>query len=274
MNLHISQTLSLANQIRQSLLNVAFNAPVDGVHLGSSLSLVDMATVLYGSKMRYRADAMDDAQRDVFILSKGHAALGLYAVLHAVGIITRDQLNSFDVNGSRFQALAPMYPSAGIDFPGGSLGQGLSYGVGMSIGHRLKQQPWHTWVVMGDGECNEGSVWEAAFFAAQQQLEALTVIIDANGMQSDGANRDILPLDHQALWRACGWQVVECDGHDHQALMTAFDHPHEGKPKAIIANTVKGKGISFMENNNDFHRSKLTKDQLQLALAELAGGAL
>lgn len=271
MSQHLSDTVILAREIRKSLLNVAFHAPVDGVHLGSSLSLIDMATVLYAKWMRFQPDNMADPERDIFILSKGHAALGLYAVLHAVGILSTEQLNSFDHNGSRFQALAPMLPDMGIDFPGGSLGQGLSYGVGMSLSHRMKQQPWQTWVVMGDGECNEGSVWEAAFFAARQQLDALTVIIDVNGMQSDGANCDILPLDHEALWRACGWEVVVCDGHVHEELLAAFSAPHNGKPKAIVAFTVKGKGISFMENNNDFHRNKLSADHLQRALDELAG---
>lgn len=260
-----------ARQIRRSIIDVAFRAPVDGVHLGSALSMVEIATVLYGSKMRYQPDNMADGQRDRFLLSKGHAALALYTTLHHYGVLSAGQLATFDHNGSFFPALTPMHPSLGIDFAGGSLGHGVGYASGIAWSQRLQNQPWHSYVVLGDGECNEGSIWESALFAAHHQLDNLTVIVDINGFQSDISCQKTLTMNFPALWQACGWQVQECDGHDISALSTALDAPHAGRPKAILAHTVKGKGVSFMEHNNAFHRNKLSAAQHQAALAELEG---
>ncbi|WP_346267096.1 transketolase [Pectobacterium brasiliense] len=263
----------IARSIRKNILNVAYRAPVDGVHMGSALSMVDILTALYGAKMNYDASMMVQFDRDRFLLSKGHAALGLYAALYEFAIITKEQLDSFDVNGSIFQALTPHHVELGIDFPGGSLGLGLSYGIGIALSRRLKQQPWHTYVVLGDGECNEGSIWESALFAAHQKVDTLTAIVDRNGLQSDGFSKDIINFDIESIWRAYGWEVIVCNGNDITEILAALNAPHHGKPKAIIAQTVKGKGVSFMENNNDFHRARLSEKQFNDAIIELDGGA-
>ncbi|OOB84647.1 transketolase [Leclercia adecarboxylata] len=258
-----------ARQIRRSMIDVAFHAPVDGVHLGSALSMVDIAVVLYGSVMRYQPDNMASLERDRFLLSKGHAALALYTTLHHYGVISAEQLMTFDHNGSLFPALTPMNPGLGIDFAGGSLGHGIGYASGIAWNQRLKQQPWHNYVVLGDGECNEGSIWESALFAAHHGLDNLTAIVDLNGYQSDISCEQTLKMNFPALWQACGWHVELCDGHDIAALQQAISTVSNGKPKAIIASTVKGKGISFMEHNNAFHRAKLSKAQYQAAQEEL-----
>lgn len=258
-----------ARQIRRSMIDVAFNAPVDGVHLGSALSMVEIATVLYGSVMRYSAHNMASQERDRFLLSKGHAALALYTTLHHYGVLNAEQLATFDHSGSLFPALTPMNPALGIDFAGGSLGLGVGFASGIAWHQRLKQQPWHSYVVLGDGECNEGSIWESAMFAAHHGLDNLTAIVDVNGFQSDIACEQTLKMNFPALWQACGWHVEICDGHDIAALQQAFAAPSHGKPKAVIAATVKGKGISFMEHNNAFHRAKLSAAQRLAALEEL-----
>ncbi|MDR2264270.1 MAG: transketolase [Enterobacter asburiae] len=260
---------SAARQIRRSIIDVAFNAPVDGVHLGSALSMVDIAAVLYGAVMRYQPENMASQDRDRFLLSKGHAALALYTTLHHYGVLSSAQLATFDCNGSLFPALTPMNPALGIDFAGGSLGHGVGYASGIAWHQHLKKQPWHNYVVLGDGECNEGSIWESALFAAHHGLNNITAIVDVNGYQSDIACEKTVKMDFPSLWQACGWHVEICDGHDISALQRAFSASSHGKPKAVIASTLKGKGISFMENNNAFHRAKLSAAQHQAALEEL-----
>ncbi|MCO7256125.1 transketolase [Dickeya oryzae] len=262
-----------ARNIRKSILQVAYNAPSDGVHISPALSIADILSVVYGSKLRYNPKDIINKNRDTFILSKGHAALGLYAALREFGIISQDVLNTFEVNGSILQVHPTKCPELGIDFSSGSLAQGLSFGIGLALSYRLKKQPWHTYILVGDGECNEGAIWEGAFFAAQQRLDSLTVIVDNNGLQSDGFTRDIMNISLSSVWSACGWCVAECDGNNISDLIKAFDVPNNKKPKVIIANTIKGKGVSFMENNKEFHRNKLSKQQYIDALAELDEGA-
>lgn len=234
--------------------------------------MVDVLSVLFGRVMRYNPQAITDRQRDVFILSKGHAALGLYATLCEYGIISEEQLNRFEINGDVLQVHPTKHPEYGIDFSGGSLAQGLSFASGLAMGRRLRGESRHTYALVGDGECNEGAIWESAFLAAHQQLDNLTLIVDRNGLQSDGFTQDVLRMDLEALWRACHWETLVCDGHDIDALLSAFDAPHHGKPKVIIANTIKGKGVSFMENNKEFHRNRVSAQQLEDALNELNGG--
>lgn len=273
--MHNSQSLhDAARHIRKRILSVAHHAPSDGVHVSPALSMVDILSVLFGRVMRYSPKAITDKQRDMFILSKGHAALGLYATLCEFGIISEEQLNQFEVNGDVLQVHPTKHPEYGIDFSGGSLAQGLSFASGLAMGRRLKDESWHTYALVGDGECNEGAIWECAFFAAHQQLDNLTLVVDRNGLQSDGFTKDVLRMDLEALWRACHWETLVCDGHDIEALQAAFAAPHNGKPKVIIANTVKGKGVSFMENNKEFHRNRVSAQQLEDALNELKGDAL
>ncbi|MDY1038786.1 transketolase [Lelliottia sp. CFBP8978] len=265
------ETENAARRIRQRVLSVAHHAPGDGVHISPALSMVDILSVLYGAVMRYDPQAITDTQRDVFILSKGHGALGLYATLCEFGIMTPAQLDTFELNGSVLQVHPTKHPEYGIDFSGGSLAQGLSFATGLALGRRLKHEAWHTYVLVGDGECNEGAIWECAFMAAHHKVDNLTLIVDRNGLQSDGHTEDVMRMDLEALWRACHWETLVCDGHDLDALANAFAAPHNGKPKVIIANTVKGKGVSFMENNKEFHRNRISSQQLSEALTELNG---
>jgi len=260
-----------ARRIRRRIVTVAHHAPSDGVHVSPALSMTDILSVLYGRVMRYDPKNITQRDRDVFILSKGHAALGLYAALCEYGVISEAQLNEFELNGSVLQVHPTKHPEYGIDFSGGSLAQGLSFATGLALGARLKKSPWHTYVLVGDGECNEGAIWECAFMAAHHRIDNLTLIIDRNGLQSDGFTRDVMQMDLEALWRACRWETLVCDGHDVDALLSAFDAPHHGKPKVIIANTVKGKGVSYMENNKEFHRNRISAQQLSAALDELNG---
>ncbi|GBO47591.1 transketolase [Pectobacterium versatile] len=269
------QALALAaRDIRRSILRVAYHAPSDGVHISPALSLVDILAALYGAKLRYEPNDIMNPNRDTFILSKGHGALALYSALCQFGIISQDVLDSFEINGSPLQVHPTKYPELGIDFSSGSLAQGLAFGIGLTLSRRLKKQPWHTYILVGDGECNEGAIWEGAFFAAHQKLDTLTVIVDRNGLQSDGFTQDILNQNLPALWRACGWEVIECDGNDLNALLGALDAPHNGKPKAIVAHTIKGKGVSFMENNKEYHRNRLSEQQYLAAMVELDGEIL
>ncbi|WP_312209217.1 transketolase [Pseudescherichia sp.] len=268
----LSALQGAARRIRSRILHVAHHAPSDGVHISPALSMVDILTALYGAVMRYDPATITDHQRDLFILSKGHAALGLYATLCEFGIITSEQLNTFELNGSVLQVHPTKHPEYGIDFSGGSLAQGLSFATGRALGRRLKGEPWHTYVLVGDGECNEGAIWECAFMAAHHRVDNLTLIVDRNGLQSDGFTQDVMRMDLEALWRACNWETRVCDGHDIDALQRALAVPHKGRPKVIIADTIKGKGVSFMENNKEFHRNRLSAQQLSDAQAEIGGG--
>lgn len=273
MTKNLSQLHGAARRIRTRILTVAHHAPGDGVHVSPALSIVDILSALYGSVMHYDARTITDMHRDVFILSKGHAALGLYATLSEFGIITSEQLETFELNGSVLQVHPTKYAEYGIDFSGGSLAQGLSFATGLALGRHLKDEVWHTYVLVGDGECNEGAIWECAFMAAHYKVDNLTLIVDRNGLQSDGHTDDIMQMDLEALWRACHWETIVCDGHNLRALLDAFAAPSNGKPKVIIANTVKGKGVSFMENNKEFHRNRVSAQQLNDALSELDGSS-
>ncbi|MGK3113363.1 transketolase [Candidatus Pantoea formicae] len=269
MNIALEKLNKKANAIRQTILNVAYQAPSDGVHISPALSLVDILTVLYGEVMRYSNDDITSLERDFFILSKGHAALGLYSTLYHFGIIDEPALNSFEINGSVLQVHPTLHPEYGIDFSSGSLAQGMSFAIGRALGQRMNKEQWHTYVLVGDGECNEGSIWEGAFMAAQYGLDNLTVLVDQNGLQSDGFTSDIMKMQLPSLWSSCGWEVFECDGHDFTALMDVLRKPVNGRPRVIIARTVKGKGVSFMENNKEFHRNRLNEEQMRVALNEL-----
>ena len=269
MKTSIEQLQRDANSIRCAIINVACDAPVDGVHLGSALSMTEIAVALYGVVMRYNPQDMASYQRDRFLLSKGHAALCLYTTLHHYGVLCDEQLATFDCNGSLFPALTPMHPHLGIDFAGGSLGHRGGYASGMALPPRPRGGSWEHFFFPGGGGGNEGYASESAFFAAQQKLDNLVAIVDRNGFQSDWSCQQTLAMDLPALWAASGWQVEEIDGHDIAALLNALATPTDGRPKAIVANTVKGKGVSFMENNNAYHRAKLSAAQRDAALTEL-----
>ena len=253
--------LDLSPGIRQSILEAAYKAGNNGAHLGPSLSLVEILMVLFTEVINYELG-------DKFILSKGHGALGYYATMLKTGLISQEVFDSFEVNGSSLPGQPTKNANLHIDYSSGSLGLGLSYGAGIALGDPRKK----VYVLMGDGELNEGSVWESAMFAKHYKLSNLVAIIDNNRMQSDGEISTILDMDIPKVWESFGWHVVLCDGHDTDSLSAAFRTPVENKPKVIIARTVKGKGVSFMENSKSWHHNRLTAELYQDAMDDLIKG--
>jgi transketolase len=260
--------------MRKNILHLAHQAGSNGSHVGPALSIVEVMAVLYMQTMNIKATNTSWESRDRFILSKGHGALGYYVALYEAGVITKEELYTYEKNGSYFPGQPSKRIKIGIEYSGGSLGLGLSYGSGIALAAKRKNENFRTFVLMGDGEINEGSVWESAMFAKHNKLSNLIAIIDRNNMQSDGMSKDILNIDMEALWRGFGWEVITCNGHNVKELIGAFQQNDSDNPKVIIANTVKGKGISFMENSKEWHHNRLSDDLYKKALTELveAGG--
>ena len=235
-------------------------------HLGPALSLIEIIRVLYDSVLFHDSNNPLLAERDRFILSKGHGCLGLYAVLADHGYISKSELKGYCTFESKLGGHPERATLPGVEFSTGSLGHGLSVGIGMAMACRLKGEHWRTYVLIGDGELNEGSNWEGAMHASQHQLGALTVIIDFNQMQASGRIDSILTLDPlEAKWEAFGFNVVKVNGHDLAQLEAELNSPMDsyGKPKAIIAYTVKGKGIPSAENSTIWHhKAKITQEEI------------
>lgn len=259
----------LADAARRGILRFAADR---AVHLGSSLSVVDILVAVCHAA-RLTPATVDDPGRDRLILSKGHAVWALYAVLGELGVLGGPGV--LDDGGSRQWPGHPPEGLPGVDAATGALGHGLSIGAGLAEAARLAGRDRRTYVVLGDGELNEGSVWEAAMFAAHRDLGRLVAVVDVNGMQQEGPTADVLdlaPLD--AKWRSFGWHVVEADGHDHTSLADALDlaDTETGRPTVVLAHTVKGRGVPFMEHSADWHVGSLDTDQLATALRAVGGG--
>ena len=248
-------------EIRRLIVETAANCG-ESAHLGGSLSMVELLNTLFGGFLRHRPESPQWEDRDIFILSKGHAVLGYLAVLHAYGYFDRQKLATFQSNGSDLIAHPVKKLELGIESSNGSLGQGLSFGLGVAIGMRKRGQSHRrVFVMMGDGECNEGSVWESAISASHFGLSNLTVVIDKNGLQYDGATENILNMgDLASKFESFGWSVQVVNGHDIGELLPAFDKQSQ-RPSAIVANTIKGKGVPYMENNATWHHSRLSQKQ-------------
>lgn len=253
----------VVSTVRKNILHRTYQAGRKGAHVAPSLSLAEILSVLFAEFF--------DFDQDKFILSKGHGGLGYYCALHAVHRITDEQLETFETNGGDFPGQPSRQPGNGILYSSGSLGLGLAYGVGHSWSMKLGQEPGQVVVLLGDGELNEGSVWESAMLASQQKLSNLTAIVDWNGMQSDGRSEDIIYMDLEKIWSAFGWHVIVCDGHDIAALRSAYAERTDDRPKVILAKTVKGKGVSFMEGNRAWHHGHLSEEQYAAALREVEG---
>lgn len=243
-------------------------------HPGGSLSAVEIVTELYFDKMRVDPATPRNPDRDRFILSKGHATLMMYSVLAERGFFPVEELKSFRKNWSRLPGHPDMNKVPGIDMTSGSLGQGLAAANGMALAGRLQHKSYDVYVLMGDGELQEGMIWEAAMAAAHYKLDHVIAFVDRNGLQIDGTTEQVMGLEPLAdKWRSFGWHVQEVDGHDTDALSAAVDAAKaaKGQPSVIIARTVKGKGVSFMENNVAFHGKAITKEQAAMAMAEMEG---
>ena len=262
---------ALAVKIRTEILQMIHNA--HGSHTGSALSAADILAVLYYSFLNYFPDNPDDDRRDRVIFSKGHGGAGLYAVLAAAGFFQEEELTAYCQNGSFLSGHVNSHQVPGVEFSTGSLGHGLPVAAGMAYSLKMRKNPARVIVIMGDGECDEGAVWEAALFAAAHHLDNLTVIIDRNRIQALGNTEDIMPLEPLAgKWQAFNWYTLQTDGHDHIRLLEALKENLPDKPKCIIADTVKGKGVSFMENQLLWHYRTPDGEQLFRALNELTEG--
>ncbi|HKP94462.1 MAG TPA: transketolase [Fibrobacteria bacterium] len=259
--------------IRRNVLEQAKRANVG--HIGSALSVADIMAVLFSGRLDRAGSGAGPGARDRFVLSKGHAALALYAALHLQGRIDKAVLDTYCGNGSHL-GVHPEKGLPGIDFSTGSLGQGLSMGAGAALAMKLKGAPGRVRVLMSDAELNEGSTWEAAMFAAHRKLGNLDLILDLNGQQALGHTRDVLDLDPlRPRWEAFGWDVREADGHDavsmQRHLESMAEDPHQ--PSILIARTVCGKGVSFMESQVKWHYWPMSDAQYAEALAELERAA-
>ena len=253
---HINE---FAAQIRRKIIDISYTCGTS-THLGGALSLADIMAVLYGHILKFDPRNPRWDGRDRFFLSKGHGVLGFFPALLLAGIIDEAKFATFQQNGSDLIAHPVMNLDLGIESSSGSLGHGISMAVGVALAAKKTGRLYHTYTVLGDGETNEGSVWEAAMLAAHLGLDNLTAVVDYNRMQNDGASEDIVSIPNMAeRFSAFGWQALEVDGHDIDALVAAFNISSSGnKPKAVIAHTVKGKGIDFMEGNNMWHHNRLT----------------
>jgi len=258
-----------AIRLRWEILDMIVKAK--GSHIGSSLSMVEILLVLYEKILRYDPKNPSDPNRDRFILSKGHGCATLYAILAHCGFFEKSELDTFIQAGSRLGGHPEMGKVPGVEMSAGSLGHGLSVAAGIALAAKLNCQSYRTFCLVGDGECEEGAIWEAALFSAHRKLDNLTVVVDSNHFQASGSVEEVLnpnPLDEK--WRAFGWEVVSVDGHDIGRLYEAFHACRElGKPRAIIARTIKGKGISYMEGERRFHSMLPNAAEMEIARKEL-----
>ena len=260
----------MASKIRGRLVEMSHNSKT--AHLGSALSCVDILVALYFKILNLDKKKSDNLKKDRFILSKGHAAAALYATLAFKGIIGMDLLDTYSLPGSMLEDHPGPRTLPGVEAATGSLGHGLSIGIGMALSDCIQKRNSKTFVLISDGECNEGSVWETAMFASGQKLNNITVIIDFNKWQATGRSQDILGIDPLVeKWQSFGFQTFEIDGHNIQEIVATFLKTSAvfDRPCAIIAHTVKGKGISFMENDNNWHYRIPTNQEVVKAKNEL-----
>lgn len=259
----------IAKSLRARIIRNSYRAEIP--HLGSCLSCVDILVLLYYEILQIDPLRHQDPQRDRFILSKGHAAPALFQILAMKGFYTDKLLEGYGEDGGLFAEHPPAPPAVpGVEVATGSLGHGLPMAVGMALSERLSNRLFNVYALLSDGECNEGTVWEAALFAAAQKLTRLYVIVDFNKWQATGKSCEVMPLSRLAeMWRAFGWNSIEVNGHDFTELRQALASRASDRPTAIIAHTIKGKGVSFMEDNNDWHYRIPTENQLEAAIKEL-----
>lgn len=268
-----SDLSNISARARLDILKAAHSAGKKGAHIAPSLSDVDICLAVLQSF---------DETADSFILSKGHGALGYYAAMHQLGMITDEQFDSFETNGGEFPGQPSRSHNNHIEFSSGSLGMGLSYGLGVALAKKMQRTKsikkidekteqsktgGTVYVLLGDGELNEGSNWEAATLASKYNLDNLVAIVDHNNLQSDGSN--VTGQNLSALWNAHGWCVKECDGHSISSIRDVMNVEHSAKPLTILAKTIKGKGVPFMENNNAWHHAALKDDDYERAVQEI-----
>lgn len=267
----VQNLVKMSRRMRKNVLSMALAAGANSSHFGGGLSIIEITATLFGAIMKYDPKSPNWNERDRFILSKGHGCLGYYAALVEAGYIAEDDLKTFEKTGSYLVGHPVMNRGKGIEFSNGSLGMGLSLGVGVALAGKRRNSKYQVYVLMGDGECNEGSVWEAAMAASQFKLDNIVGIIDKNAFQQTGANSEIMSVgDLTAKWVGFGWDALQVDGHNVGELYDSLSTENTlGKPLVVLARTTKGKGFSFAENNNSWHHAALSRSQYELALNEL-----
>ena len=258
------------HELRKTVLRMAYSGST--VHIGCAFSLIEILAVLYRNHLRYPDNNPNADMRDYLVLSKGHGVMAQYACLYEKGWLTQFDIENYFKDGSKLKGLSDAHV-VGCEVTSGSLGHGLSVGVGMALAAKLNKSDQHCYAIVGDGEMNEGTMWEALLFATHQKLDNLIVIVDENGFQAMGTTSDVLELGSlKDKFSAFGFDAVLLDGHDEIALdttITQLKNNKNGKPKAIIAKTVKGKGVSFMEHQNIWHYTRLNNDTFAAAMSEL-----
>lgn len=259
----------LAKLLRLSALEMAFYAGKNGSHLGAGLSSVEIFAALYGKVLNYDINNPKDENRDRLVISKGHCVLSYYSALRWAGFLTDEDIKSFEVNGSHFHGHAMRKLEKGIEFSGGSLSMGMSFAGGIALACKKKKLNARVYTLVGDGECDEGLIWESAMSAANYNLNNLYVIVDCNKLQYDGYTTDIMNhIDLSEKFKSFGFEVRVVDGHNPYGLVEALDKASD-KPVCVIAQTIKGKGVSFMENKKEWHHHTLTEEQYEQAKKEV-----
>lgn len=259
-----------SSQIRKTILDMALAGST--VHIGCAFSIVELLAVLYRNHLRFEKSNPHSPNRDYMVLSKGHGVMAQYACLNEIGWLTHDEIAQYFGNGTRLKGLADVH-IPGIEATAGSLGHGLSVGVGLALAAKMNRTDQICYALVGDGELNEGPIWEAALFAAQFKLDNLVVIVDVNGFQAMGTTDEVIGLgDIRAKFETFGFDAISVDGHDEIAIDQGYQTlktRKDGRPKAMVARTVKGKGVSFMEHDNIWHYTRLTAQTYSAATSEL-----
>ncbi len=269
--MNLKKTEIFAKNIRRKIIYTACKAGAKSAHIGGALSSADIVAVLYSSIMKIKKSKILDENRDRFILSKGHGCLALYSALAEKKILTIKDLETFESDGSKLLGHPIINKISGIEFSTGSLGMGLALGVGVAIAAKKKHKKFKIFVVIGDGECNEGAIWESILCASHFKLNNLTIIVDRNKYQQTGSGKDIMDLKNlKNKFKSFGCNALEINGHDLGSIYDSIVKFNlEDKPKVIVANTIKGKGFKKFENNNDWHHSVITKNIYKEILKEI-----
>lgn len=268
----IEQLQKMSVRMRLDAIDMALASGQNGSHLGGSLSCIEILAVLYGHILNVDPKNPLNPDRDIFIPSKNHCVLSHIPALAEKGFIPHEEILEFQKDGGRLTGY-PKRPEIGLEYSGGSLGMAISVGVGLALNARMKKRTSQIYILMGDGELNEGSIWEAFMSAAQYRLDNLTAIIDRNHLSYDGDTEEVMGIDSiKEKMESFHWFVSECDGHDVASLLHAFSEREANRPHIIIADTVKGKGVSFIENRPEWHHHRLSQEQYEQAKAEILGG--
>lgn len=270
---NIERLMDMSYRMRKMALDMALSAGEKGSHVGGGFSCIEIMAALYGEVLKISPEEAKKKERNRLLISKNHCTLAHFTALACTGFIEEKELVTYSQNGSRLIGY-PYNPELGLEYSGGSLGMAISVGVGQALSAKKKGQPQRVYVLMGDGELNEGSIWEAFMSAAQFKLGNLTAIIDRNHLCYDGETEDVMAIDDLgAKMKAFNWQVINCNGHDIGDLLRAFSEIKEDGdvPSIIIADTIKGKGLSFAEGRPEWHQKALSQEQYEQALSELEG---